>query len=289
VPRSWRRLALFAALLLIAAGFARTFASPPDIVAASPTVRLSPATGKVGDPLTVSFSGFPKSQTITVAWNGKPKATTESSTAGAGSVSFAVPTGRKGAHKVTATSGSVTALATFTMVPKLTLSPGISKVYGALTVTLRGYAKNESISLRWDTSSAKPLATVTADAAGSASARVNVPPATLGRHKLIGLGATRSLGSAWIHVESTVKLRTRSGPPGTNLVAVMRGFAKGETIEIQWRNSLGTKSLATATTSATGSVDKTVTVPDEIPPGRYAIVAVGYDSGVAAEAPFTVT
>ncbi len=288
MPRSLRRIAEISVLLLVMTTLASAVAGLPVTVAATPTVRLSPDSGKVGAPLTVSFSGFPKSKEITIAWNGKTMATTTSSTAGAGSVSFPVPAGRKGAHKVTATSGSTSALATFTMSPKLTLTPGIAKVYGALTVTLRGYAKNETIALKWDTSSAKTLVTVTANTAGSASATVHVPPATRGRHKLIGLGSTRSLGSAWVHVESTVRLRTRSGPPGTNVQVVMRGFAKGEYIEIQWRDRHGTQSLGFATASSTGSVDSTATVPIDATTGSYAIVAVGYDGSVA-EAPFRVT
>jgi hypothetical protein len=288
VSRSWPRLALVAAFVLIVTPFVGTFAGPP-IALAAPSVRLSATSGKVGDSLTVSFSGFPKSKPITVAWNGKTRATSTSSTAGAGSVTFAVPTGRKGAHKVTATSGTVSALATFTMVPKLTVTPGIANVYSALTVTLRGYAKNESIALKWDTSSSRTLGTVTANASGSASATVNVPLATRGRHKLIGLGTTRSLGSAWVHIEPTVKLRTKTGPPGTNVAVVLRGFAANEAIEVQWKNTVGTSSLGVTRASSTGGADMTVTVPSGIGAARYAIVAVGYDSGRAVEAPFRVT
>jgi hypothetical protein len=158
-----------------------------------------------------------------------------------------------------------------------------------MTVALRGYGKNESIALKWDTSTARTLVTVTADAWGSANAKVYVPSTTRGWHKLVGLGTTRSLASDRIQINASLRLKTTNGPPGTNVQVVIRGFAGGEYVDIQWEDDEGTRSLVTVTSSSTGSIDRTVTVPDDATPGRHSIVAVGYTSGVPASAAFRVT
>jgi len=276
------------ALLLVMAVLAHGVAGTPTAVAATPVVKVYPTSGTVGFPVKVAFSGFPKNATLTVTWDGKSLATTKTSVAGDGSVAIHVPIGKKGSHKVKATVGSTSATTTFTIVPKLTLTPTNSAVGRTLSVTLRGYAANEAIALKWDSSTAKTLLTVTASSSGSASANVVVPHTTFGQHKLVGRGTTGSLSSARLQIASTIRLRPASGPAGTNLQVVLRGFAANEYIEVQWRDANGTRSLGFGTASGLGSLDKTVKVPTSAAPGNYTILAVGY-SGSAVQAPYQVT
>jgi hypothetical protein len=259
--------------------------TPRSASAATPAVRLSPNSGYVGLSFTVFFSGFPKQRTVTVTWDGKALASTTSSAAGDGAVSMRVPTAKKGGHAVTAISGRASSAATFNVVPRIWLSPTATPVGARVSVTLRGYAKGEAITITLD-SSTKTLATVTASATGSASAQIVVPPAVGGRHKVSGLGATGSLSRATLVVRPSVALTPASGQVGSNIRVALRGYAQGELVEIQWSDPF--RSLGLTTTSATGSANVTVAVPNGVEPGTYAIIGRGYSVSFA-ESPFTVT
>jgi hypothetical protein len=276
-------LTMLLAVTTLAAG-----AEPQGAVAASKReVRLSPSSGKVGSSVTVDFSGFSRNRTITIAWDGKTVATARTSIAGDGSATFTAPIARRGNHKVSATIGATSASATFRIVPSLSVSRVTNTVGNTITATLRGYAKGESIAIDWDTTT-RTLLTVIASTTGSASAQVAVPPTTGGKHKLVGLGDDGSRSQVTMIVKPSIALSPRSGTAGTNVRVVLRGYGKSERIEMQWRVDGGTLSLEFATASLTGSVNVTVTVPDDAEPGTYAIIARGYDVTVT-EAPFRVT
>jgi hypothetical protein len=280
-------IAIVLALLIGLTGLGTLVPAPHQALAATPTVRLSPTAGYVGDKVGVSISGFPKNRMVTVAWDGKTIATIQSSSTGNGTTSFKVPTARKGAHTVSAAAGSASAKASFTVNPKLRLSPSSVTVGSTLKVTLRGYAKGETISLALDTTS-NVLTTVTASSTGSASLKIALRPTPGGRHKLIGRGTTGSQSSAWLTVVSSVALSPASGTAGISVRVTFRGFGKGERIEVQWLDARGSRSLGFATTSSTGSAGVTVTIP-KAASGTYAIRAVGMSSFYVAQAPFEIT
>ena len=280
--------AVLCLLLLAAPALANVASGPRPTLAATPLLSLSPTSGYVGRTVTASVSGFTQSRTVTITWDGTTVATTTSSVVGDGSASFTTPKARKGSHKVTATAGTTSASATFTIRPSLAVSPTRGKVGRTVSVTLRGYAKAESITVAWDSTS-KQLTTVIASSSGSADVQVVIPPAPGGTHKVIGAGTTGSLASASFRVVPSVKLTPTSGPAGTNVRVALRGYQVGERVEIQWRVDGGTVSLGVfATASSTGSANVTVTVPIKSAPGSYAIIGRGYGVSVA-EAPFQVT
>jgi hypothetical protein len=261
--------------------------APRTALAATPRIQLSPTSGFVGTSVAVLFLGFPKNRTVTISWDGKALASTTSSAAGDGSVSIQVPNARKGGHTITATRGQTSASARFTVVPRLRLSPSTVEVGDTLSVSLRGYAKGEAIDILLD-STAKRLATVAASGTGSASITVTVPAATGGRHKIIGHGATGSQSAASFVVVPSLNLKPGQGQAGSLIRVALRGYLSGETIEIQWRDPGGTRSMGFATASSTGSANATVPVPMNAAPGTYAVIGRGYPVSYA-EAPFTVT
>jgi hypothetical protein len=292
MPRRWRCSAALVTLMLAVSTLANPGARPPRAEASSAKkVTLSPASGPVGRTVTASFSNFTKNHSITISWDGKTVATSRTSAAGDGSVSFVAPTAKKGGHKVAATMGTVSASAIFTIVPKISLSRGTSRVGETITATLRGYGKGESVDIGLDTTSTT-LVTVVASSTGSGSAKVVVPAATGGEHKIAGFGDAGSRSQASLTVAPSLTVSPGSGPEGANILVTLRGYGKSESIEIQLRIGGRTQALKSATASTKGSASVTIALklPENGEPGHGAIVGVGRTNARSvAEAPFDVT
>ncbi|HEY7034349.1 MAG TPA: hypothetical protein VH482_23635 [Thermomicrobiales bacterium] len=285
-----RRWAAIVACLLIVTTLANVGAKA-HVAAASTAkkVSLSPASGPVGATVTVFFRRFTKNHSITISWDGKTVATSRTSAGGDGSVSFKAPVAKRGAHTVAATMGAVTDSATFRIVPKISLSRSSSLVGQQINATLRGFGRGESVALAFDSAS-KTLVSVRTSSVGSASGTFVVPVATGGNHNVLGIGGTGSRTQATLFIKPSAWVSPTSGPPGTNIRVHLRGYAKGELVEIQLRGGGGSQSEGIVTASSTGSVNVTITLKlhPAMHPGDYAIVGRGYGVSVA-ETPFTVT
>jgi hypothetical protein len=284
-PRLARVLGLVVLLLL-------SSISPVTLVgdavaATTPIIRLSASSGDIGRDVTVSFRNFPKSRSVRVTWDGTTIGTPTSSVVGDGSVKIVVPNGAKGGHTVRVVSGNASASATFTIRPQVRLSPATVTVEQVVSVSFRGYASGESISLTLDNSS-KVIKTIRASSTGNASTSIKMPASPGGSHTLNGMGATGSADSATLKVVPSLALIPASGVTGANIRVHIRGYAKGERIELQWRYPDQTASLGFANASSTGSVNMTFTVPKKATPGAYSVIARGYGVSVA-EVPFQVT
>jgi hypothetical protein len=283
--RSRRNIRLVAIVVLSLALVVPRFVSSP-LVQAAPILTVSKTAGYVGDQLTASVRGFPKYRTVTFFWDGKALGSMRSSNTGEGFLVFGVPVAKKGAHEISATSSSVTASTTFTVKPRLRLDPTVTTVGSTMTATLRGFARAEVVDIALDSTS-KMLLTVTVSGSGSATVNLTIPAMVVGTHKLIGTGNAQSATSATFKIIPSVTISPVSGSPGTTVRALVRGFAKGQRIEVQWIDSIS-RSLAIVTTSGTGSANVNVTVPINAVPGSYTIRVVSDDVNVA-QTPFEVT
>lgn len=284
-PRRW--LAVCFSVMMILSTMSPVGLARPAVAATTPSIRLSVSSGDIGKDVTVSFRKFPKSRAVRVTWEGMTIGTTTSSVVGDGSVKIVVPNGVKGAHTVRAVSGSASASATFTIRPQVRLSPATVTVEQVVSLSFRGYAAGESISLTLDKSS-KVVKTIKASSTGNASTSIKMPATPGGSHTVNGKGTTGSTDSATLKVIPSLTLIPTSGVTGANIRVHIRGFAKDERIELQWRFPDQTASLGFATASSTGSVNTTFTVPRSATPGGYSVIARGYGVSVA-EVPFQVT
>lgn len=291
MPRFWRWFAVLVTLA-VALGTLANLTGPPRAEAASKTrVTLSSSSGPVGRKVTVWFSRFTKNHLIRISWDGQTVATSRTSPAGEGSVSFVAPAAKKGDHTVAATMGKVSASAQFTIVPKISLSRRTTRIGDSITATLRGYGNGESVDIGLD-STANALATVVVSGTGSGSAQIVVPEATGGAHKMVSSGDAASRSQASLAIVPSLTVDPVSGPEGSNVLVTLRGYGKDEPIEVQLRAGGGTQSQGLTTASATGSAGVTVTIklPEGVGPGNYAILGVGRTNDTSiAEAPFEVT
>jgi hypothetical protein len=118
------------------------------------------------------------------------------------SCSGSIPTsnaGPPGAHQLTATgqSSALTATATFTLLPSVTVAPNTGPAGTGVTVSGSHFAPNEKVSVTWTTNLATPsklsLCKVTATASGDISCSPTIPtvnPGPAGAHVLTATGAT---------------------------------------------------------------------------------------------------
>jgi hypothetical protein len=86
---------------------------------------------------------------------------------------------------------------------------------------------------------------------------------------------------------ATVSLGLGTIAAGSALHLTASGFTAGETVEV-WLHSTPVK-LAAVTTSGSGSVNLTVTIPASTTPGAHSLVVNGVTSGVTGSAALTVT
>jgi hypothetical protein len=125
-----------------------------------------------------------------VQWDGATKQTVTTSADGRAQASFPVPAAVIGAHTVRAVSGPTSDSAVYTIVPRIKLTPGEAAPGEIVNISLRGYAKKESVRIRWlRGSSWITVATVTTSNTGSANVYLRVPLwAAAGPQKVRGDG-----------------------------------------------------------------------------------------------------
>ena len=106
---------------------------------ATPTITISPTTGRVDTNLKVIVAGFPANVTVYIKFDDTVMTKLTSSSTGGGTTYFKVPAGPKGPHIVKAVAGSISAKTTFTMIPRIRLSPVSGWIGSSLGISLRGY------------------------------------------------------------------------------------------------------------------------------------------------------
>src|SRR5215211_3610770 len=136
---------------------------------ATPTITISPTTGRVDTNLKVTVAGFPANVTVSIKFDDTVMTKLTSSSTGGGTTYFKVPAGPKGPHIVKAVAGSISAKTTFTMIPRIRLSPVSGWIGSSLGISLRGYTSGEKVEIRWygTETTYKVLKSVTMSSTGS--------------------------------------------------------------------------------------------------------------------------
>ncbi len=172
--------------------------------AIAPSCSLSPTSGKVNGTITVSCTKFRANEVINVYLDSTSNDRLMgivASSAGSGSKEFKIPTLVRGGHSVIsrgATSGKQTT-DTFSVVPSLALSPKFGPSGTTVRVSLRGFAKGETITLKWYTTASSTQTLLTGQVAtsvGSKSLTFVVPAGTVGLHKVEATGSRGNKASA---------------------------------------------------------------------------------------------
>jgi hypothetical protein len=173
----------------------------------TPSISLSPSAATVGATVTVSGSGFPASSTIAATYDGSAvtlsgtTTTTATGTLPAG-LTFAVPASTAGGHAVMVTAGALSASATLTVAPSISLTPTSGVVGSSDTVTATGFAAASHVTATFNGASVA-LSSSTTSAAGGLSATYTVPGNPQGTYTVQLKDAATNSASATYTISAT--------------------------------------------------------------------------------------
>ena len=245
-------LALIFSLLMLA------IPATPALAASIGAILISPNTGPVGTTVMITGAGFTASSPYAVKFGTTTVVIGQCDNTGAFGTSFSVPTKARGQYAVTVTTdaGDTSNAPTFTITPKVTLSPSSGCVGDTVTVDGTGFAaSSSSVAIYFDSTSVK---TVTTDADGSFNdATFTVPESSGGTHTVKGKDTDDS-PTVNFTVTQKVTVTPTSGAVGDTVTINGSGFAASSNITIYF----DTASVGTATTNATGSfTNNTFAIP----------------------------
>ena len=250
-----------------------------------PRIDATPAFGWVGTVVGVYGSGFASGETnIKIIYDsGTVKTGIAADGSGSWQSSFSIPASAKGSHDIRAygaiTGESDLAATSFSVSPGIKIEPvsgylgGSIHVGDSLWVSGVGFEASETgIRVTFDGESS--VSGIVADAKGSWSDRLDIPPCSRGEHTIKASGdITRAsdIVEAILIVSPKVELNPTSGAVGSDITVHGNGFAANQIITISYDGvnvSTGTATDAKGnfTTSfkvpKSGAGDHTVTITD---------------------------
>lgn len=235
---------------------------------ATPGITLSPTSGSIGQTLSVVGNGFAATSSVTVYYDSVAQRTTSTSTAGTFSTSFAVPSYSGVNHTVQAIdAASNSAIATFTIVTSVSISPATVNVGSQTTVTGSGYGATRTVSIYVDSIL---QVTTTSTSTGTFSVSLPIPAGVIGTHTLT---ATDNLGNTAFTtytVNPSITFTPSSFTSGTQVTVSGSGLAASSIVALYIDSSLFNSNAAT--TNSLGSFSTTFTVP-KLPGGSHTFQA----------------
>jgi hypothetical protein len=140
------------------------------------SAQLEVNQGIVGSSLAFRIFRFPHDPAVGIFFDGKKIGSVATNDSGIGTGSFIVPAAPLGSHTVRFFRFGRNATATFTIRPRIKVTPSLTARGHTVNVSLRGYAAHETVRIRWKKgSSFAHIATVTTSSTGSANIDVHVP------------------------------------------------------------------------------------------------------------------
>jgi hypothetical protein len=276
-------------------------ATTGETAEATATIKaaMTPATvsARVGNNVKLTLVGFQPSENVALTWYDDDVATPFGSVVtapdGSGTITIVVPQTVRGAHALTATGDQGTTLtSTVNVTAAIKLPSAYTTVDGTLTIALTGFSANEDVTVNWftTTSTSQEVAVVTVDETGAGTFGIVAPESTQGTHKVQALSASSGPSVfAYAMIQPSVVITPASGPSGTEVTAVARGFRANETVMIRWyRTSTSYTALTSATASDAGTASITFTVPVNQTLGNHKVVAYGSTGHGQGTAWFTV-
>jgi hypothetical protein len=230
----------------------------------------------VGSTVTLSGSNFKASSSLAVTFDGAPLSTSGTCTAdGSGNLpatnncAFTVPTETAGRYTVTASEGTNTGTATFTVSPAISLTSSAGAVGSGVAVSGSGFASFGTITVTFDGSS---VATdCTTDATGTFRyCAFTVPAATAGTYTVTATDTSANAASASYTVTPAISLTPGAGVVGSSVAVSGSGFKANGGITVTFDGS----SVATdCTADASGSFSPCAFTVPQATEGPHTVTA----------------
>ena len=238
----------------------------------TPQINISPTSGWVGTVISIAGTGFGSRETnIKVTYDGLATKTGITSDAtGSWQSSFSIPTSAKGSHKIDAYGATTTeadvAEVTFTVSPGIKLELASGHLGGnihigdSLWVSGVGFEVNEAeIKITFD--GTMIASGITADAKGSWSTQIEVPPSTKGEHTVDASGDTTKasdVADTIIVISPEMEINPTSGAIGDDVIVSGTAFGGNQALTISYD---GNQVVAGSTTNAKGNFTASFKVP----------------------------
>ncbi|MGD0353425.1 MAG: IPT/TIG domain-containing protein [Dehalococcoidia bacterium] len=257
----------------------------PDVtVTINPTISMTPVSGNVGTSVTVSGTGFGKSEeSIQVTYDGaSAKTGLSADTKGSWSAVFNIPNSTKGGHTIDASGASTNAGdvpdLTFIVSSAVTVKPASGSVGDAITVAGCGFGGSESgITITLDGNIVK--SDIVANSEGCWNSSMTVPSTTAGNHVIDAYGASTTaseVADTKLVVLSKMTLEPAEGHVGSNIAINGAGFGAGKVVTLKYDS---TALVNEYTTDDKGNFQASLVAPKS-PGGKHNLTAT--DAGGAS-------
>lgn len=237
-----------------------------------PSISISPTSGSVGTVVNIAGAGFTSGETnIRVTYDGvTTKSGIAADASGSWQSSFSVPASARGSHDIGA-SGAVTpeeevAKVSFTVSPVIKVEPASGFLGDAicvgdsLWVNGIGFEANES-GIRVTFDGTQLASNIVADAKGSWSTKITVPPTIKGKHAIGASGNVNKPGDipeVMVVISPKVELNPSYGAVGEEVMLSGSGFAASQALIISYD---GNQVAANAATDTKGNFATRFKVP----------------------------
>lgn len=229
-----------------------------------PSLLATPGSGGAGTTVTFTGAGYPTSVWVNVTWSGSTYCNTTTGSNGGFSCSLTIPAGTAGgSYSFTGTDQlKDKASATFLVVTGLLDSPNHGPAGTPVVLTGSNFAPEVAVAVTWNSTPICPSATT--NASGGFSCDYTIPTGTPGGSTVFSAtasGATASVQFIVTYLGSVPTGLTLGG----NVSLAGGGYAPNTafTITAPWGTACG------GTSSATGMIGCTATVPMSATPGTY--------------------
>jgi hypothetical protein len=254
----------------------------------TPQIKLASNSGRVGDQIAVSGTGFLANATVTLLLDNSSGGTVTADSVGSFSnAMLTVPASAKGQHSIAGrdSSGNSPGLP-FTTSQIMTVAPASGAVGDKIGVTGRGFAATSPVTISID-GEPVPTASPTTDAVGTFTAGAFVIPSlTAGKHRIVARDADGTDAAADISVTYKVALTPATGTPGTVVRVTGDGFLANQPISIEYDNGPVVTNPTAIVSSGKGSFRGSFEVPGGLT-GTYSVEIS--DGTVTATASFQAT
>ena len=266
------------------------------LVVTPPTnpISLSPSSGPVGQPVTVTGQGYAANSKLIATYNNNPipfNGTTDSSGNILPGATFNVPAGSApGIQNVTIIDNSFNyALANFTLTTSsITVTPAVGPIGTSVNVNGLNFIDNSTISINFDGNSMTTNpSTITTNATGGFSATFNTTSDSVGSKPVTATDGTNT-PTANFNVTPSITLSPTNGPINSSVYVIGNGFATYQPVAITFAGSTVTTIPASFNTNTLGFFNVSFSVPAGQTVGGKTVSATDANAN-AANATFTVT
>jgi hypothetical protein len=264
---------------------------PNVTVTINPRINITPASGNVGTSVTVSGTGFGKSEGgIQVIYDGTGvKTGLSADSKGSWDVAFTIPNSTKGGHTVDASGSSTEADdvpdLTFIVSSAVTVKPTSGYVGDAVTIAGCGFGGSESgITITLDGNIIK--GDIVANSEGCWNSPMTVPAATAGNHVIDAYGASTTaseVADTKMVILSKMTLEPAEGHVGSNIAVNGSGFGADKKLTLKYDS---TDLVTEFTTDDKGNFQASLVAPKS-PGGKHNVTATDA-GGASATAVFSM-